>query len=180
MKKSSPYVSGTLLLIAVFCFSCSPRLNQESATQPEIIVTDSLSQKFNLQLDFMKNHFSGLLIARRMAPDDIRLLFTTYFGLSIFDFSLRGDSLHVNSCVEPMRRKKVLKLLERDFKIVFLPSRKVRVKEKTAIFEKRTSGNGLGKAVISLSEYQYGEPARIQIKHPWIRLKIQLDKLNNQ
>ena len=130
-----------------------------------------------MQLDFMKNHFSGLLIVRRMDDDDVRLLFSSYFGLSIFDFSLRGDSLYINSCVEPMRKKNVLRILEHDFKQVFLPNQKTRIKEKSSIFEKRISGKGLGKAVISLSDYSDNRPRRVQIKHPWIRLKIQLDKL---
>lgn len=112
-----------------------------------------------------------------MADDEIRLLFSTYFGLSIFDFSLRGDSLHVNSCVEPMRKKKILRILEQDFKQVFLPNQKVHIKEKSSIFEKRISGKGMGKAVISLTEFSDNQPKRIQIKHSWIRLKFQFDKL---
>jgi len=175
MKRFFLYVS-LFILIGIGVASCSPRIHQQTVL-PEIIVTDSVSQKFNMQLDFMKHHFSGLLMVRRMADDEIRLLFSTYFGLSIFDFSLRGDSLHVNSCVEPMRKKKILRILEQDFKQVFLPNQKVRIKEKSRIFEKRISGKGMGKAVISLNEFSDNQPKRIQIKHPWIRLKFQFDKL---
>lgn len=175
MKKFLRYVS--LLALIITTVACAPRKQSVQASLPEIIVTDSASRKFNLQLDFMKNHFSGMLIARRMENEEVRLLFTSYFGLSIFDFSLRGDSLHVNSCIEPMRKEKILRILEHDFKQVFLPGENLRIKEKSAIFEKRISGKGLGKAVISLSEFQDGHAQRIQIKHPWIRLKIQFDKL---
>lgn len=179
MKRFLLYSSVIWLLAALLGSSCAQRITQESSVEPEIIATDSISQKFNLQLDFMKNHFSGLLIVRRMTPDEIRLLFTTYFGLSVFDFSLRGDLLHINSCIEPLKRKKVLQLLESDFKSVFLPGRETRVKEKTAIFEKRTSGKGIGKGIILLSEYQDHKPQQVEIKHPLIRLKIQLNKLND-
>ena len=176
MKKFLWYVSF-LLLLGVGVSSCSPRIQSKQANLPEIVTTDGVSQKFNLQLDFMKHHFSGLLIARRMADDEVRLLFTSYFGLSIFDFSLRNDSLHVNSCIEPMRKKNLLRILEHDLKQVFLPNQQVRIKEKSSIFEKRISGKGMGKAIISLSEFSDNQPQKIQIKHPWIRLKIQLDKL---
>lgn len=201
MKKYSPYVKqrspnvslprvlfGMLLCTILFtAVSCAPRLQKGQARMPDrshavlpaVIPTDSVSQKFNLQLDFMKNHFSGMLIARRMANDEVRLLFTTYFGLSVFDFTLRGDTLHVNSCVEPMRKKNILRILEHDLKQVFLPGQTVRVKQKSAIFEKRISGSGMGKAVITLSGYSGNQPGRIHIKHPWIRLKIQFDKLND-
>lgn len=193
MKKYSLYVKQYSLYVSLLCvmaftvLSCATPLRNGQARMPDksyvvlpaVIPTDSVSQKFNLQLDFMKNHFSGMLIARRMAGDEVRLLFNTYFGLSVFDFSLRGDSLHVNSCVEPMRRKNVLRILEHDLKQIFLPGQTVRVKEKSAIFEKRISGSGMGKAVISLSGYSGNQPRRIHIKHPWIRLKIQLDKLND-
>ena len=172
MKRVSLYVS-LLLLICIGASSCSTHIHNQASALPEVVMTDSVSQKFNLQLDFMKNHFSGLLIARRMADDEVRLLFSSYFGLSIFDFSLRNDSLHVNSCIEPMRKKNLLRILEHDLKQVFLPGRQVRIKEKNSIFEKRISGKGMGKAIISLSEFSDNQPQKIQIKHPWIRLKIQ-------
>lgn len=175
MKRFLQYVS--LLALVITVAACARRTQSVQASLPEVIVTDSISQKFNLQLDFMKNHFSGMLIARRMENEEVRLLFTSYFGLSIFDFSLRGDSLHVNSCIEPMRKKKILRILEQDFKQVFLPGQNLRIKEKSAIFEKRISGKGLGKSVISLSEFTDNQAQRVQIRHPWIRLKIQLDKL---
>lgn len=179
MKKFSRFIlSGTLLLMVFFVSSCAQRIVQGSAVNPAIISIDSTSQKFNLQLDFMKSHFSGLLIARRMAPDEIRLLFTTYFGLSVFDLSLRDDSLLLNSCIEPMHKRKIWQLLEKDFRIMFLPTyQTMRFKEKTTTFEERIDGKGFGKVIIRLSEYQNGKPQQVQIKHPRIRLKIQLDKL---
>ena len=59
----------------------------------------------------MKHHMSGMLIVRRMPDNEIRIVASTYFGLSLFDFSLRNDQFTVNSCIEPMKKEKVLKLL---------------------------------------------------------------------
>lgn len=144
---------------------------------PPIIKANTASQKYNMQLDFMKHHLSGMLIVRRMPNEDIRFLATTYFGLSIFDFSLQGETFKVNSCIAPMNKEKILKLLEADLKNLFLNSKKIRVKKKNSTFEQRISGKGFGKSVSILSEYVNGEPEQVQIKHPWIRLTIQLNRL---
>ena len=99
------------------------------------------SQKYNIQLDFMKHHMSGMLIVRRMPDNEIRIVASTYFGLSLFDFSLRNDQFTVNSCIEPMKKEKVLKLLEMDFRRLFLSGKDTRVKAtKDSATEKRTRG----------------------------------------
>lgn len=172
--------SVSLWLLGIIATCCSPSIHHQQAVLPEVIATDSTTLKYNLQLDFMKHHFSGMLVARRMDDNEIRLLFSTYFGLSVFDFSLRGDSLHINSCVPPMRKEKLLRILEADFGQLFLSGQKVRIKQKSSIFERRIGGKGIAKAVISLSDFAEGQPRQIRIKHPWIRLKIQLDKLKDQ
>lgn len=107
----------------------------------------------------------------------IRILASTYFGLSLFDFSLRENEFHVNSCIEPMKKKKILLLLETDFKNLFLSGKNIRIKKKSSTFEKRVTGRGFGKSVFYLSEFTSGHPKQIKIKHPWLRLSIQLDKL---
>ena len=125
-----------------------------------------------------KEVFSGMLIVRQMPDNEIRILGSTYFGLSLFDFSLHCDTFIVNSCIEPMRKKKMLKILETDFKNLFLKSEKARIKKKSSTFEQRTSGKGFGKTVFTLSGFVNGQAEKVQIKHPLIRLRIQLDKLN--
>ena len=39
---------------------------------------------------------------------------------------------------------------------------------------------GFGKSVFYLSEFISGHPEQIRIKHPWLRLSIQLDKLKEK
>ncbi len=177
MRRFLKYANPLLLAGVLILTSCASHPKKAQNILPEIITTGNVTQKFNMQLDFGKNHFSGMLIARRMDSGEIRLLFNTHFGLSVFDFSLHPDSMEVNSIVEPMRKKKILNLLEKDFRLVFEPSENVRIKEKSSIFEKRKSGRGITKAVITLSEFTDNKPQRVQIRHPWIKLKIQLDKL---
>lgn len=178
MRRFLKYANLLLLAGLLVLSSCASHPKKGQSLVPEIITTGHVTRKFNLQLDFGKNHFSGMLIARRMDSGEVRLLFTTHFGLSVFDFSLHPDSMVVNSIVEPMRKKKVLNLLEKDFRLIFEPSENVRIKEKNSIFEKRKSGRGITKAVITLSEFTNDEPQRVHIRHPWIKLNIQLDVIN--
>ena len=42
----------------------------------------------------MKHHFSGMLIVRQMPSNEIRILGSTYFRLSLFDFFLALRHLH--------------------------------------------------------------------------------------
>ena len=117
MRQSLRYASWLLLLFILL--SCSHRLTGEAQALPPILQAEAQSQKYNLELDFMKHHFSGMLIVRQMPDNEIRILGSTYFGLSLFDFSLHCDTFIVNSCIEPMRKQKMLKILETDFKNLF-------------------------------------------------------------
>lgn len=132
MRRSLRFVSLMVLLFLWIQIqtSCSPRMSGEGSTVlPAIELTQGeSSQKYNIQLDFMKHHMSGMLIVRRMPDNEIRIVASTYFGLSLFDFSLRNDQFTVNSCIEPMKKEKVLKLLEMDFRRLFLSGKDIRVK----------------------------------------------------
>ncbi|KAB6338673.1 hypothetical protein GA160_22190, partial [Bacteroides xylanisolvens] len=114
MRRSLRFVSLTVLLFLGIQVqtSCSPRISGEGSTVPPVIelTQGEESQKYNIQLDFMKHHMSGMLIVRRMPDNEIRIVASTYFGLSLFDFSLHDDQFNVNSCIEPMKKEKVLKL----------------------------------------------------------------------
>ncbi|MDL2213002.1 hypothetical protein LJC72_09550 [Bacteroides sp. OttesenSCG-928-D19] len=175
MKRYLRYAS--FIVFIGLMLSCSSHKDTGEAEIPPIITVDRVTQKYNLQLDFRKNHFSGMLIARQMDNDEIRLLFTTHFGLSVFDLSLRKDSMIVNSCVGAMRKKKILHLLEKDFRLIFLPTRHTRIKEKSTTFEKRMNGKGITKAIITLTEFSDSKPGQVHIKHPLIKLNIQLNEL---
>ena len=181
MRRSLRFASLSVLffLIVQLQTSCSPRISGESGTVPPAIeLTAGKGSQYNIQLDFMKHHLSGMLIVRRMPENEIRILASTYFGLSLFDFSLRGENFLVNSCVAPMQKEKVLKLLEMDFKHLFLSSKGIRVRtSKDGAIEKRTSGKGFGKSIVSITGETQGDPEQVRIRHPWIRLTIQLDKL---
>lgn len=139
------------------------------------VIAPSKGAKYNLQIDARKSHFSGMVIARPTANGP-RVLATSYFGPTIFDFTL-ADTLKVNSCVEPMRRPKVIQLLERDLRVVFADRNLAKLKSQTSTEEKRKLGCGLGKSVFVVTTDENGNITQILVKHPWIRLRLTLEKI---
>lgn len=170
-------LSVSLLVLLLLHTSCASRISEGSSSLPPVIEAGKESQKYNIQIDFMKHHFSGMLIVRRMQGDEIRILASTYFGLSLFDFSFQEKTFCINSCIEPMKKEKILKLLEMDFRNLFLNGQKMEIKKKDGNFEKRTCERGFAKSVLYISKNSTGNPSQVRIKHPWIRLVIQLDGL---
>ena len=63
MRRSLRFASLSVLffLIVQLQTSCSPRISGEGGTVPPAIelTAEEGSQKYNIQLDFMKHHFSG-------------------------------------------------------------------------------------------------------------------------
>ena len=80
MRLSFQFVSRIALRLSFMCItllllhSCSHKISKDGATLPPIIKAHAASQKYNMQLDFMKHHLSGMLIVRRMPNEEIRFL----------------------------------------------------------------------------------------------------------
>ena len=140
------------------------------------IIAPGKTARHNLQLDTRGNHLSGMLIARPTA-DGPRVLATSYFGPTIFDFTLTSDSLKVNSCVEPMRRPKVLSLLKNDLRVLLVDRNGAKLKKQSPGEEVRKRGHGFGKSVFTISYNADGMVERVLIRHPWIRLKMTVEEL---
>ena len=140
------------------------------------IIAPGKTARHNLQVDARGNHLSGMMIARQTANGP-RVLATSYFGPTIFDFSLTPDSLKVNSCIEPMRRPKVLQLLERDLRVLLVDRNGAKLKKQTPGKEIRKGGKGFGKSLYTITYNPEGKVERVLIKHPWIRLQLTVEEL---
>lgn len=170
MIRSFRYVS--LLLLAVLLVSCSGK-QYPSRSTAAIVPVDEQVQKLGLQLDFGKTHLSGMLVVRKMEDGELRIIGTSHFGLSFFDFGLKSDTMQVYSCIEPMRKKQILSLLENDFKLLFLPDRQFRKIVNETEYTKFVTGRWFSKVVV----YTFIGKESVQAKHPWLRLSIQLKSL---
>lgn len=123
-----------------------------------------------MQFDVKKNHLSGMLISRKMPDGKVRLVATSYFGMSIFDFTL-ADTLIVNQCIEPLKRRNVLKLIERDFKPVFVDKSVLKRRKKHANFEAYKRGHFFAKAKYKVSKEE------LSIRHSLLRMSIKINEL---
>ena len=159
-----------ILLLALL--SCSSKV----IPAPLVNVGSSM-QKFNMQLSFKKQHFSGMLIVQRRADSEIRIVASTFFGPTLFDFGLKNEQLHIYSCIEPLRNKRVAKLFENDFKKLFLPNQLFRKEYTHAEYDERISGRNFGKSVFQTHKPQDNNFDKLVIKHPWIGITINLERL---
>ena len=158
-------IIGAVLLLA---------LAHSGWAQP--IIAPGKTARHNLQIDTRGNHLSGMMLARPTS-DGPRVLASSYFGLTIFDFTLAADSLKVNSCIEPMRRPKVQQLLERDLRVLLIDRNRAKLKKRTAETESRKLGSGFGKSVFVVSYNADGNIEKVVVKHPWVRLQMTIEEI---
>jgi hypothetical protein len=206
-------VLSSLLISFFILTACSPKIlkgfkKENSALlskkefYPFFPAADS-TQLFNMQIDFGKNHFSGILLVKSTGEETYRTVFNTHFGMSVFDFEFDKDDFRVNSCMEALNKKKVIQTLETDFKTLFSLNLET-VENSVAIYKnknetyleidkfenyyylKNTDTKELLKIEVSrfinslhynFTDYRDRFPAVIQIKHSTIGLKMQLEKI---
>lgn len=135
------------------------------------------TEKYNMQIDFMKNHFSGMLLVREMQDGEVRFIFDSYFGMSIFDVGLVNEKLIVHSMMDALKGERVQKFLENDFKLLFLPNRPFRKIKSTEKYIKFVSGKNFGKTEIYLYKKTEERGEYIHIEHPWLKIKLKLEKI---
>jgi hypothetical protein len=162
---------------------------------------------FNMQIDYRKNHFSGMFVVKCVEENRFRTAFNTYFGVNVFDFEFNGDTFLVHNCMESLNKKRVIQTLESDLKILFLLNLKPDGNAAGIYLDGRRGEMEINKAgdyyylknterkellqieiprFFSSLHYRFEDyrehfPANIRIKHSNIGLKIQLEKTyNNQ
>lgn len=138
------------------------------------------NRQYDYSVQFRKKKLEGFLVVRRMSESEIRFKFTTYFGMSVFDYSFRRDSFLINSCIAPLHNRHVDALMANDFRILFVGNG-VHPSPATLLplVEKRTQGRGFLKARVSISGDTAGNPDSVRIHHPLLKLTMNLRRLEN-
>lgn len=142
-----------------------------------LVNVDTEMQKFNLQICFKKQSFRGMLIVQRRSDCEIRIVASTYFGPTLFDFGLKDGQFAIYSCISPLQRYNVIRLFENDFKKLFLPSQNFRKTKLDEGYEERISGRNFGKSIFQIYNSQGERAKKINIIHPWIGVSINLEEL---
>ena len=119
-----PYLilSSSLL----FMLGCSPVHQQMQSTVADVNVLQKFKPAFtvalyNTTVDVMGNHFSGLLLIKKMPDSSTRVVFSNEMGLGFFDFEFAADgSFKVYSIMKKLDKKSVIKTLQHDFELVLM------------------------------------------------------------
>ena len=204
---------NSLLLLLLFS-ACSPGILKNFRKDYASMVSRNdfypffpsgdTTQLFNMQVDFRKNHWSGLLLIKSVQPDVYRLVFTTHFGMSIFDLELGKDTFQIHYCMEAFNKKKFIQLLENDFRILLFlnlqsdenlsniykhkNSPDLEINRTGNIYYLKDTKNETLLAIeaphfISTLHYDFADyidlfPSVIRITHSRIGLKMQLEKIH--
>jgi len=204
MKITLVYFSGLLFFV-----SCTPAIfkSLDSAGEKRIEKSDlfpfvvDTTLMYDMQIHYKKNDFSGILLIKPVENHSVRMILTSVFGMTIFDFELNETEFKVNRCIKPMQKKRILNLFRKDFRALFsyqLPQvidAKVYEKEQVPVgYKIKTSA---GKAYYSIrnnqlkklempafitslqidfQHYKNNLPERILISHPGLKLNMQLEK----
>ena len=163
--------------------------------------------KFNLQIDIARQHFSGLLWVKQLDNYQYRTVFTTHFGLRVFDLEFIADSLVVHYCMEPVRKEKIIRLLKNDLSRLWGEKKKetmvkvykdketggekvqvyqvsprlfYRKNQKAHTLESITSGRGWRKTSWIFRDFDEGYPSKIVIRHAVWPIRLELDRLDEK
>lgn len=157
----------------------------------------------NAVINYKSNSFSGMLVVAPSDADAYRLAFTSYFGMTIFDFEVGEKTFVVHHCMEQLERKTILSIFERDFRALLMldvPSdfRATKyVKGSMVGYRLKTASgkssyqtdpsrkqwlaadlSGMIMALeIRLSETSSKDFPKIEMNHPKLGLKIEMEKL---
>jgi hypothetical protein len=74
---------------------------------------------FNISIQFFKNEQSGQLLVKQTNDTTTRILFTTPVGFKIFDFAITPHEFKVLACIDPLKKKKILRIMDKDFRLMF-------------------------------------------------------------
>jgi len=203
-----------LFFIILFLTACTPKFfsglestGKKNVSKQELypvfLASDS-TRILNMQIDYKENNFTGLLVVKPEENNSMRAIFTTLFGMTVFDFEFNESKFKINRCMEQLQKKMVLNLLKNDFRTLFLynvPSsfdaKVYQGKENTFGYNIKTKdGKGYFLTDKNLKQLQKIEmpgcitllrldyqnynnafPEQIRMTHPKIKLNIQLDKI---
>lgn len=206
--KSSLFVS--LLSFLLLLSSCAPGIRSGCRKErnvsvprtdlPSMIPYAGTMRKYHMQVSFGKRDFSGILLLRQQG-DTSRILFTTHFGMTLFDLEMDANSHTLHQCIPPLNKKKLFALLQQDFAVLFgqklkeentaltylcgEPSETIVYKLKTpgakGYYRKRipkgridriTAGSALTKATFELNQSAQSEKDSVSVSHPLLRLRF--------
>ena len=109
-----------------FLFGCTSVRNYELGLKVYAKDLQKLKPNYNVALyntnvDVVGNHFSGLLLIKKMPDSTTRVVFSNELGFKFFDFEFNNDfDFKVYSVIKQINRKAVITTLRKDFELVLM------------------------------------------------------------
>lgn len=155
---------------------------------------------YKAKIKVYKKNFGGILVVKKIAPEEHRIVFTTEMGSKILDFSFKKDTFKVNYILDEMNKKLLINILKRDFRVLITEKLsvfnqfaqndskvfKTEIENKTYYLFKEKEllkrmirvGQGKEKVGFYFSKINDNIARSIQIKHQNIQLTINLNSIN--
>lgn len=160
-------VIGVAVAICLLSAACSRAIVNGDGLAPALYQATEQVSRYDVSISFGKTDQGGMLVAKKYG-NDIRIVCTSYFGMSLFDLSLSPDGYTLNNCIEPLRKEAIWKILSQDFRLLFMPVPSTKSTIDKAGNRILKSGKGLTRGKIS---YSPASQTAI-VSHPWLRLKL--------
>lgn len=110
------------ILILLSLNSCKPfQLDGQNPTLVRESVTNNYFADYKKEtlyrgrIEVYGKTITGLFIAKRIGEAEHRMVFTSDFGNTLFDFTITDTSFHVNYVMEDLNKKIILNILKSDF-----------------------------------------------------------------
>ncbi len=114
---------SSLLGITLLC-GCSRKASQGDLPLvlafAEIAVFEdtTASYLYKSKINLYGHYLSGLMMIKPKGNNDYKVAMTTEFGAKILDFEITDGKFKLNDCIEQMKRKRILAMLEADMKML--------------------------------------------------------------
>lgn len=93
---------------------------------------------YKASIDIYDKYFGGLLIIKKIKPENHRVVFTTEMGNKLFDFTITASDFKVNYILDELNKKLLINVLKSDFKALVQESNLVSayfIKDNSQVFQ---------------------------------------------
>lgn len=109
--------------LALILFGCAPKV-QPSGGAPlpaDILIFKDTTGAYlyKNKIELYGHYLSGLMMIKPLPNQNYKVAMTTEFGAKIMDFEITDGRFKMNDVIEQMRRKRIMKLIEADMKLLF-------------------------------------------------------------
>jgi hypothetical protein len=200
--RSNPFLNKWILALILICSLCfySDTIGQPSLPQPYIFQADD-GLVYDASFHFKEYFVSGLLVMKKQ-DEGYHVVLLAKMGPTLMDFIITDDSVIWKKAIKTLDKPLVLKEMEKDFRILLLTplyqptsikqlnANRFRVK-KAITLKVETSEDGrrittaktkrFANLFKTFVTYLYTDgddvPDQIKLKHRTIKLKIELNQL---